>query len=365
MYSNPLDLLLKDLGEQVSGEHTDIVFGTTDGRYEIKPSGFIPIVLDSEPRRTAFVDGGNGLLVEAPSYLISLNQVCYVLFEGECKLPPAVDMISDIRFFSCVVPRVRANHEIVYDTRIYAEDFEAVSEYLPDPDDLLASRDREATVLKGSSPLASLARRLAEIQLATKVVRDEMDTGDMLVLDGSLQTSFAVEKKYADILYRTAEEKKVIVCGLAKTTRLLTESGDPLMARVSEIAQNVEHQRWYVPIAERITEDGQGFLLAVKLHPNSRFVYRLEILRSQYLEMSDKERGAVLCSLALNSRDVAIPGYPYGAVVADRDAQVRKHESAMYKRLLVSRGRAVPAWRRLAAHSASVTAHDTLNKVTG
>lgn len=365
MNSNPLDLLLNDLGGQAaSRRHADVVFGTTGGRYEIKPSEFVPIVLDSKPRRMAFVDGGNGLLAKAPNYLILMNRACYVMFEGERRLPPGAHMKSSIWFFSCVVPRV-GDSEIVYDTRIYAQDQEAVSEYLPEPDDLLSGRDKTTSVLRDSSPIASLARRLTEIRIATKVVRDELNAGDMLVLDGSLQTSFAAEKRYADRLYLEAEERGVIVCGLAKTTRLLTESGDPLMARVAEIAQDVKHPRWYVPVAERITEDGRGFVLAVRLHPNSGFVYRLEILRSQFLGMSSAEKDAVMCSLALNSRDVAMPGYPYGAVVADKFAQVRNHESAMYARLLQSRGAAVHEWRRLAVHSASIAAHDALNRVTG
>ena len=378
MYDEPLGRLLDDLGGYAGdrdadgpvdskGRRTDVVFGTTEGRYEIGPSEFTPISLDFEPRRMAFVDGGNGLLAEAPDYLISLNRIYSVIFRGE-RREQLAHTKDRIEFFSCVVPRVRAGppKEILYDTRIYAHDHdEEISEYLPEPDILLSVRDSEASVLRGASPLASLARRLSEIRLATMVLRKELGRGDMLVMDGSLQASFGAEKRYASRLYKEAEDRGVIVCGLAKTTRLITESGAPLLARVAEIARDVAYERWYVPIAKKITEGGMGFLLAVRLHPSSRFLFRLEILRSQFTGMSAAERDAVMCSLALNAGDVSMLGYPYGAIVADKFAQVRMHEAAMYRRLLLSRQLGDPAWRRLASHSDSILAHEVLNRVTG
>jgi len=257
---------------------------------------------------------------------------------------------------------------ILYDTRVYPSDSGGVDNaaYLPEPDDLLSCADGRTAVILASSPVASLARRLAEIKLATAVVANELDCGDVLVMDGSLHTEFGIEQERADCLYDMAVQKGVIVCGLVKATRLITESGDPLLARVADIAKQTNYDMWHVKITDQLYSGSRGFILAVKLHPNSRFVFRLEILREQFLDMSADEQNVLLGGLALNSGDAAMPGYPYGASVADKYAQVRTQDAAMYRRYFASRLSGDDRWRGvLREGSASIMAHDMLNKVTG
>ena len=219
--------------------------------------------------------------------------------------------------------------------------------------------------IHGTSWLGSAARSLAELRLASRIVEDDLCAGDILILDGSLQTSFGAEHRYADSLYENAINKGVIVCGLAKTSRLVTESGDPLMSRVLEIARDVPFETWYVPVAQGIYAEGRGFTLAVKLHPSSRHVFRLDILSEQYNEMSDAARGEILGCIASNSGDLSMLGYPYGLIDADRHAQVRSTEAAMYRRTLASRRAGNPRWQDTARHSDSVIFHDLLNRVSG
>ena len=196
---------------------------------------------------------------------------------------------------------------------------------------------------------------------------DELGPGDILVMDGSLQTSLDVERQYAGRLYDTAAKRGVIVCGLAKTTRLLTEAGEPLLARASEIAAEAGHDhRWYVPVAEGMFGDGLTSTLAAKLHPRSRFVFRVDVLHEQFRDMDDGQRNSVFWSLAANSGDVAALGYPYGLIDADKHAQVRRKEAAMHRRSLYSRMEGRPERRRmLERHPDSIAFHDILNRVTG
>ena len=406
----PFELLLSDLEAHATARaHADRVRAVAKTRFEMRPSGFVGIRPDpSPPRRTAFVDGGNGILAEAPDYLIVLNRVYCSVFRGAEKLGLR-DRTEDsdqgngrdgdgstrqktATFLSCVLPHAGDtaarggtrddNYDsdgsdygndgnssppepLTFDTRIYPYG-QGFLGCLPDRDELLSISDGKTTTLDGSAPLASLARRLAEIRLATRIASDELGPGDILVLDGSLQTSLDVERKYACMLYDTAVRKGVIVCGLAKTTRLLTESGEPLLARASEIAAKAGHDRWYVPVAEGMFGDGLTSMLVAKLHPRSRFVFRIDVLCRQFRDMDDAQRNAVFWSLAANSGDAAALGYPYGLIDADKHAQVRKKEAAMYRRSLYSRMEGRPERRRmLTRHPDSIIFHDILNRVTG
>ncbi len=408
--SDPLKRLLSDLELHTTARaHVDRVRAVAKTRFEIRPSGFVGIRPDSSPpRRAAFVDGGNGVLAEVPDYLIVLNRVYCSVFRGAEKIGMR-DRMGDggqgngrdgdgstrqktTTFLSCVLPHAGDTaarggtrdddddsdgsddgndgsasppEPLRFDTRIYPYG-QGFLGCLPDRDALLSISDGKTTALDGSAPLASLARRLAEIRLATRIASDELEPGDILVLDGSLQTSLDVERQYAGRLYDTAVKRGVIVCGLAKTTRLLTESGEPLLARVSEIAAKAGHDRWYVPVAEGMFGDGLTSMLAAKLHPRSRFVFRIDVLYKQFREMDGAQRNAVFWSLAANSGDVAALGYPYGLIDADKHAQVRKKEAAMYRRSLYARMEGRPERRRvLARHPDSIIFHDILNRVTG
>ena len=314
------------------------------------------------PRKIAFIDGGDGSLEESPNFLITINRVYFSLFQGKKRIKPKTN--PRIQFFSSVTSNIKTidGKKIVsYDTKLFPHTIDD-KKFLPAESDL-ASKTESTTVLQGAR-LNSLGRRFAEWQLAIHVVKSELENGDVLVMDGSLQTSFKNELKYANRLYDVAQSKGVIVCGLAKTSRLITESGHPLLARVGEIAEKVSFGRWYVKIAEEISAGDRGFMMAVKFHPQSKFIFRFEILREQFSDMNDVQLNSVLASLAENSQDVAMLGYPYGAIDADRFAQVRREELGMYQGFILSEKLKRPEWKRLQKYSASLNAHNDLNEVT-
>jgi len=80
--------------------------------------------------------------------------------------------------------------------------------------------------------------------------------------------------------------------------------------------------------------------------------------------MTPEELNSVLASLAENSQDVAMIGYPYGAIDADRFAQVRMDELSMYRGFVMAEMLKRPEWKKLQKYSASLSAHDRLNEVT-
>ncbi|RMW37180.1 MAG: DNA double-strand break repair nuclease NurA [Nitrosopumilus sp.] len=364
MSDDPVKSLIEELGAQLSQkEHSDVVLNNGKGKqFLIAPSEFCEIKQTESPRKIAFVDGGDGPLEESPNYLITINRVYYSLFQGKKRIKPKEN--PRVQFFSYVtsnIETVDGKKNVSYNTRLFPHSSED-KKYLPLESDL-TSNTESTSVLQGAR-LNSLGRRFAEWQLAIHVVESELSAGDMLVVDGSLQTNFKNEIKYAKRLYDLAMKKGVIICGLAKTSRLITESGDPLLARVAEIAEDVSFGKWHVKIAEEVSSDDRGFMMAVKFHEKSRFVFRFEILREQFEAMNEEEINSVLDSLAQNSQDVAMIGYPYGAIDADRFAQVRMDELNMYKGFILSEMLKRPEWKRLQKYSASLSAHDVLNGVT-
>ena len=122
--------------------------------------------------------------------------------------------------------------------------------------------------------------------------------------------------------------------------------------------------RWYVKVAEEVSSDDRGFMLAAKFHEKSSYIFRFEVLRDQFVKMEPHEINSILSSLAANSQDVAMIGYPYGALDADRFAQVRMDEIGMYRRLVIAEMFKNQEWKRLQKYDTDLRAHDTLNEVT-
>ncbi|MDE1861713.1 MAG: hypothetical protein KGI33_02245 [Thaumarchaeota archaeon] len=356
-----LDRLRSDLTEK---EHTDQVL--SDGKtrtFPIRAENFIEISGTINPKKIAFVDGGDGILEESPNYMIVINRLYFSIFRGKKRIMPQ-KLKRRIEFFSYVVSEIKKVGErqsISYNTNLFTYD-DGDLEYLPDVADL-TSKVEYSSILQGSK-LVSLSRRFAEWNMACRIVENELSSGDVIVIDGSLQTSFENEVKYANRLYELATEKGVIVCGLTKTSRLVTQSGDPLLARIAEISERTDLPRWYIPVAEKVSSDDRGFMVVCKLHPKSRHVFRFEILLEQFNAMGEDERNNVLASLAVNAEDISMLGYPYGSIDADRFAQVRINELEMYRGMIMAEKSRDPQWKRLSKYTLTNVVHDDLNWVT-
>ena len=208
---------------------------------------------------------------------------------------------------------------------------------------------------------------MAEWAVADSVVANELAAGDMLVMDGTLQSGSGRESDFAAKVYKRAVRKGVVVCGLAKTTTLTTADNRPLVHRASEVAKSagLGAKRWFVRIGERATANDMGYTIIAKLHEKSRYAFRLGVLAEQYWTMGRGEVESVLASMAANSRDIAMPGYPYGAIDADRFAKVRMREASMYRNMLDAELMRRPGGADIAAQIRTMSAHQLLNRVTG
>ena len=426
----------------------------------ISPEAAVPIPYTPKPRRIAYVDGGNAVLLGSPGWSIGFNRVAYTIWQGERvrrpRCVPRVDFLSllaaepgddgevgdgqqqqqqqrwqsrryTLRTFPIgngkggnggssgdgdgsaadgLCPRLDADcvptDEDMGNAGGAAEGADGGARgEAEDEDDVVAgsiagdnaggdggdndvcggatsaSRPAATTTAAAAatarpatdhnrSRMMSVPRAFAEWKMAATVVDRELAAGDILVLDGTLQTGYGGEARLADALYDAARRRGVIVCALAKTTTLMGPGGVPVLYAAQEAARAAGHQAWYMPLARRVPGDGSGFVLAVRLHRHSRFTYRLEVLRDQYdLLQGSGEIGGVIGSIAANSGDPSFPGYPYGLISADRYARVRGAEAAVHRRIMLAELGRHDMGRTMVEHTLLLSAHQTLNRAVG
>ena len=360
--------------------------GASQRRYTVTKDHFAEILDTREPRRIAFVDGGNALLAEAPTFLIGMNRVYYSLFRGSERQRPARH--PRMEFFSCLTAGTSAGRatapaalrrspsspaaggppsaRCLYSVKLFAHAPGDRSRLPPDDDLGITEEDikKQGTTRAG---LLGVPRKMAEWAVADSVVDSELAAGDVLVMDGTLQSGSGRESGFAARVYKRAVQKGVVVCGLAKTTTLTTVDNRPLVHRASEVAKaaGLDGKRWFARIGERATANDMAYTFIAKLHEKSAYAFRFGILAEQYSAMGKSEVESVLASVAANSRDIAMPGYPYGAIDADRFAKVRMREASMYRNMLDAGLMGRPGGADIAAQIRSMTAHQVLNRVTG
>lgn len=329
---------------------------------------FKPICPMKSDRKLAFVDGGNSELLRAPNFSIQLNRIYFNMFEGRnriqnLKIPQAIEFFSETY-------AVFKNDEIFFDTLIFpVEDgFRAL---LPSESDLsFCSTDRRL-MIGGSradiSRVASIARRFAEWTFSRHVIENELQKGDILVMDGTLRTAFVNEANYAKEAYEIAKDKGVIYSGLSKTSKLFTTTGLSLLGAVRKLAQvsKVGPLWYYHPIADSLSPEHEAAFFIVRLHEQAQRVFRYEIYGEQAKSLTPEEINEVLCQLSINSCDASFPGYPYGLIDADANARVRHDELETYRVMLLSEVSKLGSWSKFSMHMQSEDAHSILNMLRG
>lgn len=339
----------------------------SDPRYKpftFSKENFMPINSVDSNRIFVFVDGGNQEVIGAPNFSVQINRVYFSVFKGQERILNN-SLPNRIEFFSAVHSCFRTN-EIFYDTSIIPLDSK-FENLLPDEKDLsFNSFDRSVMVgiqRANASRVASVARKFAEWEYCFHLIQNQMEEGDVLVIDGSLQTGYTNEFKYAKRVYDAAVSKDVIVTGLSKSSRLFTTKGLSLLGAISQFAveSEIQYDSWYFPIAEATSTDHNAFILAVKLGETTDHVFRYEIYREQYKNMNENTVNDILSQLAKNAIDLSFPGYPYGLIDADRFARVTNDDVESYRSILLSEISKRGEWKKFARHIQTTNAHSILN----
>jgi hypothetical protein len=213
-----------------------------------------------------------------------------------------------------------------------------------------------------------VARVFAEWRFSSFVIKEELQKGDVLVRDGSLQTTVTNESKYANEAYAYALEKGVYFTGISKTSTLFTDTGQPLFSAIHELSEatQLKDAPWYYhPIAEINHPDHRAEMFAVKLNKQSEYVFRFEILRDQVTKQTFKEVESIISALAQNSIDIGFPGYPYGLIDADRLGRVSMNEKIAHAFQFKAAASRRGLWEKISKFIKSSDAHEMLNKLIG
>jgi hypothetical protein len=343
-------------------------FGSPDFEaFPFPPISFFPIRDDRSGVRAAYVDGGNQEILGAPNFSVQINRVYFNIFRGRERILPR-SLPMKVEFYSVTTSDFR-NGEIFYDTRVFPLRGE-FAELVPDEHHLsFNSLDRTVTLGTQRADIrtvASMARRFAEWEISKHIIEKELEEGELIVHDGSLQTSHTNEQTYTSRAFKAAVDKGVIFTGISKTSTLFTTTGLSLLGAVQKLAEEHEVKGpWCVPMAKVITVQYDAFIYVVKLHESAKYVFRFDIHGEQARRMSEEDLCNVTSVLASNSKDISFPGYPYGLMDADTFARVSENEVGKYQALVLSEISRLGKWKKISRHISSGDAHSVLDALKG
>ena len=330
------------------------------------PANFVPIK-DVEPSvRMAFVDGGNQEMIGAPNFSVQINRVYFNIFKGRERILPD-SLPRKVEFYSATTASYR-DDGIFFDTSVFPlkPEFEG---FVPGQPLSFSSLDRTVTIGNQRADIqhvASVARRFAEWKFAEHVIEKELEKGDMIVHDGSLQTSLTNEYKYLARAVEAAMDKGVVFAGISKTSTLFTTTGLSLLGAVQKLAEDYAVKGpWCLPIAKVANVLHNAFIYVVKLHESAQYVFRYEIYGEQAKRMNEEDFCRVTSALASNSKDISFPGYPYGLIDADNFARVSGDEIDAYRVPLMSEISKRGKWKKISRHICSGDAHGVLDLLKG
>src|SRR3989344_5897988 len=216
----------------------------------------------------AFIDGGQAEILMGGNLCLSFIRVFAQVMKGEQK------GASQLHEFYVLVTAKYTQGDIWYEAKIFPLD---PSMHLHEQDLQICSND--SSIKSGNerapiSKVASMARRFAELQLASTI------TADYVLIDGTLEPSYKNEEKY---LTKLGSQ----VASLAKTSSLFTTSGNSPNVLLQKLSPYAGNWSYYI--------DGKSHF--VKLHPQAKHLFRFE------------GDSALLPLLLSNSHDPLFLGY--------------------------------------------------------
>jgi len=302
----------------------------------VNVSDFKKIVKKELSNKIAFIDGGNAELLKAVNFSLQFVRTGFVIFKDNKKIK------SKINEFFVLVYSDMENDSLVYKTEIFPVKGKAIEN--------ISFNSFDKTIMDGVergdiSKIAGVVRRFAEISMAEEVI-DELDKGDIVVLDGSLKCIVTNEEAALDKLYSKGLENDVIVSGLAKTSNIFIEDSC-LLSELSKL--NIDFEGFY-----KILDEKGYNVYAVKLNKNSKYIFEFDITDEN--SVSD-----VLSLLSANSNDAVFPGYPYGLIFVDRIARISNEEKGyLLTKLQVKAGK---DWSRIKDFLNRLNAHEILDNI--
>ena len=328
----------------------DLAAHTNNSAYRtsnsLRPSqGYIPIQFSKENfheikqqssnNKISFIDGGNTAIFKSPSICIHFIRISNLIYQNNKRVQS-----ETYEFFLLV--KAEYNQELKYKTKAF---------FLNDKDinELHDLKFHEKDFPDGIETVPSFIRRIAELKIAENSICN-LESGDLIILDGTLKAQTKEELQFLNSLLTTSKNKNITTIGIAKTTNLLTDTGDSALPVISKLSP---YQIWYYKfLYDSTPENHPAQIFISKLHINSNYSFRVEVDKNQTSNLD-----IIFSILASNSTDPVFLGYPYGLVEADRMARVSNSEKEYLKTIFRSKV-------KLQEYEAQQDAHNILDNIS-
>ncbi len=299
---------------------------------------------------------------------MQLNRVYFNVFQNKKLISPKSNIPCRIEFLSYTSSNFDHGN-LFFETKFSLEN-DFFRKYLPLEKDLKIKAFERDFVLGNQlmmERMASMARRFSEWTIAEHIIDSELEEGDIIIKDGSLQTSHPNENQYVKNVFKKAKEKGVIFTGLSKTSRHTTDTRIPIISAIDRLSEDfkIPYKEWCyfpVPINKKTTEH-KALIMVVKLNRYADTPFRFEIFKDQADNMTKNEILDLVSIIADYSRDRSLPGYPYGLIDAHLWARVRNEEILGYQAMLFSEITKLGMWKEINSHINTISTHDKLDEM--
>src|SRR3989344_2115919 len=298
---------------------------------------FHPIKDDTPDHTLVFIDGGNAEILSAASFSVQLIRLFAVYYRLNKRI-----RTKKAEFFVLISSK---------DNTMYSIESFGSAFTLPPISVSAKELSKSSTQI---SAIGDIVRKCAEMYFSTALL-DDLSDNDLLVIDGDLTVQDGIEKLYLTTLCEKALSKKVLFAALSKTSELLTEDGNSLIAALHNFSGIPE---WYPPY--KYATQGRGGdieLFLTKLRSKSKHIFKVEICG-----ISSFSKEAPFSLLRKNASDPVFYGYPYGLIEADRFARISKKEASSLQ--MSFRAKAGSSFSRLEPYLNALNAHEILDKIS-
>jgi hypothetical protein len=344
MHSEIIGRIVEKLDTDILEKKGDFVVFKNDKYKPVKldMANFRQINDIASSKKIAFIDGGNSELIGSNNFSLQFVRIAYVVYQNNKRVSQTKKEFYVLAFAK------EENGNIFYEIETFGSDikFSKIDSF----DKTMKTGDHRISV----SRVGDICRKFAEIKYCGDII-EELSAGDMIVKDGHLECSITNETDYMDSLYNRASAKGIIICGLAKTSNLLTNTGNSAAAVLNTM--NPDKDWHYYPVVEITDANHKAELSFVKLHPGSKYVFRFEIFNKQGSATDE-----VLALLKQNSIDPIFLGYPYGLIEADRLGRVSNNDMEYLKTSFMAK--AGKRFEKIRRYMAAVDSHSILDSVS-
>ena len=163
---------------------------------------------------------------------------------------------------------------------------------------------------------AAVIRDTLEYRAAMEMA-GELDAGDLIVLDGTLQVRHASHDEVVESLLNLCNLRGVLIAAVTKRTSLTWGGGHPIVPAAEALARSLGiSEPWYLSLSaatglldrrEISAWKQRGEQYVARLHPRADRAFKVEIPR--YYDPERVER--VFSALASFADDGRVTGYPY------------------------------------------------------